>query len=78
MHAGPRAAYSFGPFSVFGEHLFLAASRDGAAAAAIGNKSGAGIEIPIRDGAMLRLSLRTHSATEAGVDEFVIGFGARF
>ena len=79
VHAGPRAAYDVGPFTLFGEHLFLTASRDRAAASAIGNKSGAGIEIPLRDGAVLRLGVRTHSGMPgAGVDEFVVGFGARF
>ena len=79
VHAGPRAAYDVGPFTLFGEHLFLTASRDRAAASAIGNKSGAGIEIPLRDGAVLRLGVRTHSGMPgAGVDEVVVGFGARF
>ena len=73
----PKASYLVGPITLFGHHLFLAHGDD-SAAAAIGNKTGAGVEIPLPRGAVLRLGLNGHSADAGAVDELTIGVGARF
>ena len=52
VHIGPTVVYPIGPINVFGRHLFLMTGDD-LAAAAIGNKTGAGLEIPLL-GAILR------------------------
>ena len=77
VHVGPTGAYQLGPITVFGRHLFLV-SGDELAAAAIGNKTGGGIEVPLPKGAILRLGLHNHQMGSAGVDELSIGVGARF
>ena len=77
VHVGPTASYQIGPINIFGRHLFLV-SGDEAAAAAIGNKTGGGLEVPLPKGAVLRLSLHQHQNGGAGVDEFTVGVGARF
>ena len=77
VHVGPTGGYQVGPITVFGRHLFLVGADD-AAARAIGNKTGGGIEIPLAKGAMLRLSLHNHQNGDGGVDELTIGVGARF
>ena len=77
VHVGPSTSYQVGPITVFGRHLFLVGSDD-AAARAIGNKTGGGIEIPLPRGAILRLGLHNHQMGEDSVDELTIGFGARF
>ena len=77
VHAGPTASYQVGPISLFGRHLFLVGSDD-AAARAIGNKTGGGIEIPLPRGAILRIGLHTHQMGKGVVDELTIGVGARF
>ena len=77
VHIGPSTSYQIGPISLFGRHLFLVGSDD-AAARAIGNKTGGGIEIPLPRGAILRLGLHNHQMGEDGVDELTIGVGARF
>ena len=77
VHVGPTGAYQIGPITVFGRHLFLV-SGDAAAAAAIGNKTGGGLEIPLPKGAVLRLGLHNHQNGDGGVDELTIGVGARF
>ena len=76
-HIGPTGAYQIGPITVFGRHLFLVGA-DEAAAAAIGNKTGGGFEVPLPHGAVLRLGLHGHSADDGAVDELTIGVGARF
>ena len=77
-HVGPTGSYDIGPISVFGRHLFLV-SGDEAAAAAIGNKTGGGIEVPLPlGGAVLRLGLHGHQNGSKTVDELTIGVGARF
>ena len=63
---------------MFGRHLFLVSGADEAAAAAIGNKTGGGLEVPLPGGAVLRLSLHGHQNGGKTVDEFTIGVGARF
>ena len=45
-HVGPTGSYQIGPIRVFGRHLFLVGGDD-LAAAAIGNKTGGGIEVPL-------------------------------
>ena len=77
VHVGPSAGYQIGPITVFGRHLFLVGS-DYAAAAAIGNKTGGGIEVPLPKGAVLRLGLHNHQQVSGAVDELTIGVGARF
>ena len=77
VHLGPTGAYQIGPFTVFGRHLFLVGA-DHAAAAAIGNKTGGGIEVPLPRGAVLRLGLHNHQMGGSGVDELTVGVGARF
>ena len=77
VHVGPTGGYQIGPITVFGRHLFLV-SGDDLAAAAIGNKTGGGIDIPLAKGALLRLSLHNHQNGDGGVDELTIGVGARF
>ena len=77
MHVGPSAGYQIGPITVFGRHLFLVGS-DYAAAAAIGNKTGGGIEFSLPKGAVLRLSIHNHQQGGDGPDELTIGVGARF
>ena len=77
VHVGPTGSYDIGPISVFGRHLFLV-SGDAAAAAAIGNKTGGGIEVPLPGGAVLRLGLHGHQNGGKTVDELTIGVGARF
>ena len=76
-HIGPTGSYQIGPIRVFGRHLFLVGGDD-LAAAAIGNKTGGGIEVPLADGAVLRLGLHKHQQGDSSVDEFTIGVGARF
>ena len=76
VHIGPSVVYPIGPINVFGRHLFLMTGDD-LAAAAIGNKTGAGLEIPLL-GAVLRLSFHNHEHGGEGVDELTIGIGARF
>ena len=76
-HVGPTGAYQVGPITVFGRHLFLVGG-DELAAAAIGNKTGGGLEIPLPRGAVLRLSLHNHQNGDGGVDELTVGVGARF
>ena len=76
-HIGPTGSYQIGPIRVFGRHLFLVGG-DELAAAAIGNKTGGGIEVPLADGAVLRLGLHKHQQGDSSVDEFTIGVGARF
>ena len=77
IHAGPKASYLVGPITLFGHHLFLARGND-SAAAAIGNKTGGGVEIPLPRGSVLRIGLNGHSSDDGAVDELTIGFGARF
>ena len=77
VHAGPKGSYPVGPIAVFGHHLFLA-SGDDAAATAIGQKTGTGVEIPLPRGAILRIGINGHSGQDGSVNELVIGFGARF
>ena len=77
VHVGPSTSYQVGPITLFGRHLFLVGSDD-AAARAIGNKTGGGIEIPLPRGAILRLGLHDHQMGEDSVDEVTIGVGARF
>ena len=77
VHVGPTAGYQIGPINIFGRHLFLVGS-DYAAAAAIGNKTGGGIEVPLPKGAVLRLSIHNHQQGGDGPDELTIGVGARF
>ena len=77
VHVGPTGAYQIGPITVFGRHLFLLGG-DELAAAAIGNKTGGGIEVPLPKGAILRLGLHNYQKGYAGVDELTIGVGARF
>ena len=77
VHVGPKGNYLVGPITIFGHHLFLA-SGDDAAATAIGQKTGAGVEIPLPRGAILRIGLNGHSGQDGAVDELVIGLGARF
>ena len=77
VHVGPSTSYQIGPITVFGRHLFLVGADD-AAARAIGNKTGGGIEIPLPRGAILRLALHNHQMGEDSVDELTIGVGARF
>ena len=77
VHAGPKVNHQVGPIDVFGHHLFLATANN-AAAAAIGNKTGGGIEVPLPFDAVLRLSVNDHSNGSSGLDEFTIGIGARF
>ena len=77
VHVGPTGAYQIGPITVFGRHLFLLGG-DELAAAAIGNKTGGGIELPLPKGAILRLGLHNHQNGDGGVDELTIGVGARF
>ena len=68
VHVGPTAGYQIGPINIFGRHLFLVGADD-AAAAAIGNKTGGGVEIPMPKGAILRLSIHNHQKGGEGVDE---------
>ena len=78
VHVGPTGAYQVGPITVFGRHLFLVGS-DYAAAAAIGNKTGGGFEVPLPKGAILRLGLHNYQQGQgSGVHELTIGVGARF
>ena len=78
VHLGPTGSYQIGPITLFGRHLFLVGS-DYAAASAIGNKTGGGIEIPLPEGAVLRLGLHNYQKGEgSGVHELTIGVGARF
>ena len=77
VHVGPSAGYQVGPITVFGRHLFLVGADD-AAAAAIGNKTGGGIAVPLPKGAVLRLSIHNHQLGGDGVDELTVGIGARF
>ena len=78
VHVGPTGSYQVGPITVFGRHLFLVGS-DAAAAAAIGNKTGGGIELPLPKGAILRLGLHNYQKGEGtGVHELTVGVGARF
>ena len=78
VHVGPTGSYQVGPITVFGRHLFLLGG-DELAAAAIGNKTGGGIEIPLPEGAVLRLGLHNYQKGEGtGVHELTIGVGARF
>ena len=77
VHVGPTGGYQIGPLSIFGRHLFLV-SADDAAAAAIGNKTGGGIEFPLPKGAILRLSVHNHQNGGGGPDELTVGVGARF
>ena len=77
LHVGPTGGYQIGPINIFGRHLFLVGADD-AAAAAIGNKTGGGIEVPLPKGAVLRLGLHKHQKGDSSVDEFTIGVGARF
>ena len=77
LHVGPTGGYQIGPINIFGRHLFLVGA-DKAAAAAIGNKTGGGIEVPLPKGAVLRLGLHKHQKGDSSVDEFTIGVGARF
>ena len=76
-HVGPRGALSIGPVTLFGHHLFLT-SGSMAAAEAIGNKTGGGVEIPLPRGAVLRIGVNNHSQGGAGADELTVGVGARF
>ena len=76
-HVGPRGAVAVGPVTVFGHHLFFASGRE-AAAQAIGNKTGGGVEVPLPRGAVLRFGLNNHANGGDGVDEFTVGIGARF
>ena len=78
LHVGPTGTYQVGPINIFGRHLFLVGG-DEAAAAAIGNKTGGGIEIPLPEGAVLRLGLHNYQKGEgSGVHELTLGVGARF
>ena len=77
VHVGPTGGYSIGPINIFGRHLFLVGA-DAAAAAAIGNKTGGGIEVPLPKGAVLRLGIHGHQHGDKTVDELTIGVGARF
>ena len=77
VHVGPTGSYQVGPFTVFGRHLFLVGG-DELAAAAIGNKTGGGIEVSLPRGAVLRLSIHNHQMGGDGPDELTIGVGARF
>ena len=77
VHVGPSAGYQIGPINLFGRHLFLVGADD-AAAAAIGNKTGGGIEVPLPKGAILRLGVHQHQHGGSGVDELTVGVGARF
>ena len=77
VHVGPTGGYQVGPITVFGRHLYLV-SADYAAAAAIGNKTGGGIEVPLPLGAVLRLSIHNHQNGGDGPDELTVGVGARF
>ena len=77
VHVGPTGSYQIGPIDIFGRHLFLVGA-DHAAAAAIGNKTGGGIEVPLPKGAVLRLSIHNHQNGGDGPDELTIGVGARF
>ena len=77
VHVGPTSGYQIGPINIFGRHLFLV-SGDDLAAAAIGNKTGGGVEIPLPKGAVLRLSIHNHQMGGDGPDELTIGVGARF
>ena len=77
VHVGPTGGYQIGPINIFGRHLFLVGA-DHAAAAAIGNKTGGGVEIPLPLGAILRLSIHNHQLGGDGPDELTIGVGARF
>ena len=77
LHIGPTSTYQIGPFAVFGRHLFLV-SGDDLAAAAIGNKTGGGVEVPLPHGAILRFSLHNHQMGNGGIDELTVGVGARF
>ena len=65
-HVGPTGAYQIGPITVFGRHLFLVGA-DHAAAAAIGNKTGGGIEIPLAKGSRCCVSACTITRTETAV-----------
>ena len=76
-HVGPSGSYQVGPISVFGRHLFLVGG-DALAAAAIGNKTGGGIEVPLWDGAILRLGLHSYQKGASGPNEITVGIGARF
>lgn len=76
-HVGPRGAIGIGPVTLFGHHLFLTSANE-AAAAAIGNKTGGGVEIPLPRGAVLRLGVNNHSMGGSGADEVTVGVGARF
>ena len=77
VHVGPSGGYQVGPINIFGRHLFLVGA-DEAAAAAIGNKTGGGVEIPLPKGAILRLSIHNHQLGGDGPDELTVGVGARF
>ena len=77
VHVGPTSSYQVGPITVFGRHLFLVGG-DELAAAAIGNKTGGGIEVSLPLGAVLRLGLHNHQMGGDGPDELTIGVGARF
>ena len=77
VHAGPKVNSTVGPIDLFGHHLFLV-TADNAAAAAIGNKTGGGIDIELPFDAILRLSVNDHSNGNSGLDEFTIGIGVRF
>ena len=77
LHVGPTGAVQIGPITVFGRHLFLVGG-DELAAAAIGNKTGGGIDVPLPKGAILRLGLHGHQNGAQTVDELTIGVGARF
>ena len=76
-HVGPSGSYQVGPINIFGRHLFLVGG-DALAAAAIGNKTGGGIEIPLPRGAILRLGIHTYQKGASGPNEITVGFGARF
>ena len=65
VHAGPKGSYPIGPITIFGHHLFLATGDD-LAAAAIGNKTGGGLEIPLPRGAILRIGINGHSEQGLG------------
>ena len=76
-HVGPSGSYQVGPINIFGRHLFLIGG-DYLAAAAIGNKTGGGIEVPLWDGAILRIGLHNYQRGTGGLNELAVGIGARF
>ena len=75
---GPRVQHNIGPITIYGHTLFGDWSTGAAANTASKLKHGGGVEVPIRDGLILRIGVESTPHPDGTMRASTVGVGWRF